>query len=129
MRCPGADMGFSGAEALYSGVPLVCCPIVAEQPNNSQQLAHLGAGVHVELRLPVQPQQLALDLGAALHKVLSSPTYQERARHLGGLMRAQRWSPAEKAAGAPMVLCDVPAMHVHRGACACGLPSGRSPAA
>lgn len=87
------------AEALYSGVPMVCCPIIAEQPNNSQQLQHLGAGVHVELQLPIQPQRFALQLGSALCTVLASPQYQARARHLGMLLRAQRWTPAEKAAG------------------------------
>jgi UDP:flavonoid glycosyltransferase YjiC (YdhE family) len=67
-------------KALRHGVPLVCLPVVADQPDNAARIAAHGAG----LRLP--PDAASGDIRAALARVLEEPHFREAARRLGTIM-------------------------------------------
>ena len=75
------------------------------QPINAQQGQHLGAGVHVDVKLPIKAAALKGTLGPALQRVLSERSYKESAQHISRLMRATRWTPAEKAASVRHLAC------------------------
>ena len=72
----------------------LCC----SQEMNARQGQHLGAAIHVPMKLPVRAAALKHTLGPALQRILADPSYQERAGHISALMRARRWTPAEQAA-------------------------------
>ena len=87
-----------GAQSFYHGVPVIVLPIILEQPWHAKQAQHLGAGIDLDVATPINTQELAGKLSAAFSKMLSTDAYLLRARHISMLMRAQRWSPVEKAA-------------------------------
>ena len=71
-------------KALIQGVPIVCMPLVGDQPDNAARVTARGAGI----RLPVNAS--AKDIRGALSRVLSEPAYREAARDLGSAMRVIR---------------------------------------
>ena len=61
--------------ALTRGIPQVCLPLGADQPENAQRCAALGAG------LVIDPEERTPDtIRAALRAVLSDPAYRRSAR-------------------------------------------------
>jgi MGT family glycosyltransferase len=56
-------------KALAHGVPLVCIPLIGDQPDNASRIEALGAGV----RLP--PDADAGRIRAAIERVLTNPAY------------------------------------------------------
>jgi MGT family glycosyltransferase len=64
-------------ESLAQGVPMVAVPVTNDQPGVAARIAHHRAGVAVPLK------ELAPDpLRAAVHDVLSDPSYRDNARRL-----------------------------------------------
>jgi UDP:flavonoid glycosyltransferase YjiC (YdhE family) len=78
------------AKALRHGVPLVCLPLTADQPDNAARIAASGAGIW--LSASASPEQIR----AALDRVLREPSFREAARRLGE--RMARDKPEERAA-------------------------------
>ncbi|MFQ6030387.1 MAG: glycosyltransferase [Dehalococcoidia bacterium] len=64
-------------KALAHGVPLVCLPLIGDQPDIAARVVHAGAGI----RLPrsASPQ----DISKAIQRILSDPSYLANARRLG----------------------------------------------
>jgi UDP:flavonoid glycosyltransferase YjiC (YdhE family) len=60
-------------KALACGVPLVCLPLVGDQPENAARVVAGGAGVR--LRSDAQPDQIA----TAIRRVLEEPRIREAA--------------------------------------------------
>jgi MGT family glycosyltransferase len=68
------------AKALRLGVPLVCIPLIADQPENAARIAAKGAGIW--LSPDASPERIR----EALDRVLSEPSFREAARRLGEQM-------------------------------------------
>jgi UDP:flavonoid glycosyltransferase YjiC (YdhE family) len=70
-------------KALSHGVPLVCLPLLGDQPENAARVAVRGAG----LRLPAEaaPGRIA----EAICRVLTEPGFRAGAAALGGAMAAE----------------------------------------
>ncbi len=84
--CHGGSGTTLGAVA--AGIPLVMVPLFADQPENAQRVAEVGAGVAVE------PDREAADatvapLREAIETVLAGASYRERAGELADELRAQ----------------------------------------
>ena len=71
------------SKALSHGVPLVCLPLLGDQPENATRVAVRGAG----LRLPAEaaPDRIA----EAIRRVLTEPSFRAGATALGGAMAAE----------------------------------------
>ena len=67
-------------KALVCGVPLVCVPLVGDQPDNAARIVARRAGVQIGRETP--PEQIA----AAIKRVLTIPQFREAARRLGTSM-------------------------------------------
>jgi len=65
------------AKALRLGVPLVCIPLIADQPDNAARIAAKGVGIW--LSPGASPDQIR----EALNRVLTEPSFREAARRLG----------------------------------------------
>jgi UDP:flavonoid glycosyltransferase YjiC (YdhE family) len=72
------------AKALRLGVPLVCIPLIADQPENAARIAAKGAGIW--LSPSASPDQIR----EALNRVLSEPSFREAARRLGEQMAGEK---------------------------------------
>jgi UDP:flavonoid glycosyltransferase YjiC (YdhE family) len=72
------------SKALRNGVPLVCIPIVGDQPDNAARIAAKGAGIR--LRADAQ----APEIRAALNRILLEPQFRASARRLGDTMSGVR---------------------------------------
>ena len=68
------------ANALSLGLPLVCIPILADQPGNAALVAAHGAGI--PLRADASPARIA----RAIERVLAEPRFREAARRLASRM-------------------------------------------
>jgi MGT family glycosyltransferase len=77
-------------KALRLGVPLVCLPLIADQPDNAARIAAQGAGIW--LSPSASPERIR----EALNRVLSEPSFREAARRLGEQMAGEK--PEERAA-------------------------------
>ena len=55
-----------------------------------------------------QASVMSPKLSTALHRVLGSPSYKAAAVHVSVLMKAERWSAADKAASASPVAVATP---------------------
>jgi MGT family glycosyltransferase len=64
-------------KGLVYGVPLVCVPILSDQPGNAARVVARGAGVYVPSDSP--PEQI----GTAIQRVLDDPKFRTAARQLG----------------------------------------------
>jgi UDP:flavonoid glycosyltransferase YjiC (YdhE family) len=71
------------SKALNHGVPLVCVPLVGDQPANAARVAARGAG----LRLPADAS--AESIAAAIGRVLAEPSFRANAARLGAAMAAE----------------------------------------
>jgi UDP:flavonoid glycosyltransferase YjiC (YdhE family) len=71
-------------KALRHGVPLLCVPLVGDQPDNAARIVAHGAG------LRVGPDASASEIRVALNRILREPTFRERARRLGEAMSGLR---------------------------------------
>ncbi|HEU5330563.1 MAG TPA: glycosyltransferase [Thermomicrobiales bacterium] len=69
--------------ALSAGLPLVILPIAADQPDNARRCAALGVA-----RVVAPRQRTPAAIRAAVHDVLSNPTYRQRAEQLRDEMQA-----------------------------------------
>jgi UDP:flavonoid glycosyltransferase YjiC (YdhE family) len=68
------------SKALRAGVPLLCMPLVGDQPDNAARIVFHGAG------LRLSPYASATDIRAALTRILQEPRFRESARRLGDAM-------------------------------------------
>ena len=71
-------------KALRHGVPLLCMPLIADQPENAARIVSRGAGVLL------RPDASAADIRAALERLLTEPSFREAARKLGAPMVGDR---------------------------------------
>ncbi|KAK9794958.1 hypothetical protein WJX73_003384 [Symbiochloris irregularis] len=90
--------GNSYHEAWYHAVPMIIIPLYGEQPWHAKQVEALGAGLGIHIASPIDIAQLARLLSAAFTKLLATDDYLNTARRYSQLMRAERWTPVEKAA-------------------------------
>lgn len=74
--------------ALAAGVPLVICPLFADQPRNATAIERVGAGVMVPLGQPARgalrslgPEHVA-PLRASIEQVLGNPAYRRAAERI-----------------------------------------------
>lgn len=72
------------SKALRNGVPLVCMPILGDQPDNAARIVAKGAGIRLS------PDAQAPEIGAALNRILAEPQFRENARRLGDAMSGIR---------------------------------------
>ncbi len=72
------------SKALLHGVPLLCLPLMFDQPDNAARIVAHGAG----LRQP--PDAPAVDIRAALSRILAEPHFRESAHRLGEAMSGIR---------------------------------------
>ena len=83
---------------MYHGKPQVVIPLFFEQPYNGDQAEFLGAGVRVRCKYHFASSDLTPKLAAALQKATTSTTMLPAAQRISVLMKAHRWTAAEKAA-------------------------------
>ena len=67
-------------KALAHGVPLVCIPLVGDQPDNAARAVAHGAGIRLER--DTTPEQIR----AAIERVLTQPGFAESARRMAGIL-------------------------------------------
>ena len=72
------------AKALYYGVPMVLVPWGRDQPGVAARAAALGIAEVLARHDITEPR-----LSAAIHRVLGTPRYQERAARIAGRLQAQ----------------------------------------
>jgi UDP:flavonoid glycosyltransferase YjiC (YdhE family) len=77
------------SKALRQGVPLLCMPLIADQPDNAARIVARGAG------LLLRPDASAMEVRTALTRLLVDPAFRKAARRLGEPMVGDR---AEKRA-------------------------------
>jgi len=70
-------------KALAHGIPLVCVPLVGDQPDNAARMIARGAGVR--LRSDAAPAQIRV----AIRQVLNEQSFRDGARRLGTAITAQ----------------------------------------
>lgn len=68
------------SKALRNGVPLVCMPIVGDQPDNAARIVAKGAGIRLS------PDASPEEIGGAVTQVLAQPRFRESAETLGAQM-------------------------------------------
>jgi MGT family glycosyltransferase len=71
-------------KALVHGVPLICIPIVGDQPDNAARVAAHGAGIALEAKAA------APEIRKALHRVLTDPSFRAAAQALGSEIGAEK---------------------------------------
>ncbi|MNI61682.1 Desosaminyl transferase EryCIII precursor [compost metagenome] len=64
----------SAHEGLYYGVPLIVIPLSADQPIIAGQVAHIGAGIRLQMQ-----SLTANELREAVDHVLSNPSFKNAA--------------------------------------------------
>jgi len=67
-------------KALVHGVPLVCIPLVGDQPDNAARVVAHGAGVRLDR--DATPGRIS----AAIQRVLTEPGFGESARRMAGIL-------------------------------------------
>jgi MGT family glycosyltransferase len=70
-------------KALAHGIPLVCIPLVGDQPDNAARVVARGAG------LRLAPDAAPVEIGAAIQRLLDEPSFRKRARRLGARIAAE----------------------------------------
>jgi UDP:flavonoid glycosyltransferase YjiC (YdhE family) len=71
------------AKTMRLGVPVVCIPLIADQPDNAARIAAQGAGVW--LSGDASPKVIC----TALNRVLTEPSFREAARRVGEQMSVE----------------------------------------
>jgi len=67
-------------KALAHGVPMVCIPLIADQPDNAARVVARGAGVR--LSRDASPEEIR----GAIQRVVDEPRYREEARRLAAVL-------------------------------------------
>lgn len=67
-------------KALAHGVPLVCIPLVGDQPDNAARVVAHGAGIRLERNSSSE------QIRAAIERVLTRPEFGESARRMAGIL-------------------------------------------
>ena len=67
-------------KGLIHGVPLICVPILGDQPDNAARVVARGAGIRVS------PDALPEQIAAAIQRVLSDQSFRGAAQRLGAAM-------------------------------------------
>jgi len=67
-------------KGLIHGVPLVCAPLRADQPDNAARVVARGAGIKISKDAPAE------QISAAIQRVLSDQRFRTAARRLGDAM-------------------------------------------
>jgi MGT family glycosyltransferase len=80
----------SFTKALLHGIPLVCLPLVGDQPDNAARIAFHGAGIVLGSNASAE------QIRTALTRVLSEATFRQSAQRLAVLMQRER--PEDRAA-------------------------------
>lgn len=76
--------GFSTvAAALAHGVPMVCIPLVGDQPDNAARVVARGAGVRLDRDASAE------QIRGAIRRVLDEPRYREGARRLAAALATE----------------------------------------
>lgn len=68
-------------KALLHAVPLVCLPLIADQPDNAARVAALGAGIRL------RPDAAPRDIAEAISRVIAEPSFAEAARRMSLQLR------------------------------------------
>jgi MGT family glycosyltransferase len=71
-------------KALAHGLPLVCIPLVADQPDNAARIVAAGAGIRLS------PRSTTARIAAAIERVLVEKRFREGARRMAVLMGLER---------------------------------------
>jgi UDP:flavonoid glycosyltransferase YjiC (YdhE family) len=79
------------SKSLGFGLPMVCLPLIGDQPDNAVRVASRGAGLHLSALAP------ARDIAAAIHRIVTEPSFRQAAAKLGAAMAAEG-PPAKRAA-------------------------------
>ena len=66
----------------------------------------MGAGLRVNCKYPIDRDDLGRSLAQALRLVTGNDSMLLAAQHIGKLMRSERLSPTQKAAGVLLCGCD-----------------------
>jgi hypothetical protein len=67
-------------KGLIHGVPLICVPLVGDQPDNAARVGARDAGIKISNDVPAE------QIGAAIQRVLSDRRFRTAARRLGAAM-------------------------------------------
>jgi MGT family glycosyltransferase len=78
----------SVSKALAHGVPLVCIPLVADQPDNAARVVAAGAGIRLDPK--ASPRQIA----TAIDRVLTDESYRDGSRRMAAIMSPERGAEA-----------------------------------
>lgn len=70
-------------KALANGVPLVCIPVTADQPDNAARIVTAGAGIRLS------PRSTTAQIAAAIERVLVEERFREGALRMAALMRLE----------------------------------------
>lgn len=90
-------------QGLYHGTPMIVIPLYAEQPWHASQVQHLGNGIGLKIPSPITAEVLGQSLSAAFSKILGTDDYLVKAQQISQRMRAERWTPVQKAASEPLL--------------------------
>jgi MGT family glycosyltransferase len=71
-------------KALAHGLPLVCIPLVSDQPDNAARIVAAGAGIRLSHR------STTAQIAAAIERVLVEERFREGARRMAALMALER---------------------------------------
>lgn len=77
---------------------MIVIPLYAEQPWHASQVHMLGNGIGLKIPSPITAAALAESLAAAFTKILATDSYLLKAQQISRRMRAERWTPVQKAA-------------------------------
>lgn len=72
------------SKALAHGLPLVCIPVAADQPDNAARIVAAGAGIRLT------PRSTVVQIAAAIERVLVDERFRDGARRLAALMGLER---------------------------------------
>ncbi len=71
------------AKAIGCGVPLLCIPLLGDQPDNAARVVARGAGIRIEH--DVRPK----DIAVAIRRLLTEPSFREAASRLAATLRQE----------------------------------------
>ncbi|CAD5228143.1 unnamed protein product [Bursaphelenchus xylophilus] len=81
----------SVTEATYSGVPMVCLPVFAEQPRNADMVVRKGIAVQLE-----KSKLTKEAIQKALKEIIENKSYKEKSQKLSKIIRDKPQSPEER---------------------------------
>jgi MGT family glycosyltransferase len=78
------------AKAMACGVPLLCIPLLGDQPDNAARVVARGAGIRIDH--DVQPK----DISVAIRRLLTEPSFRKAASTLAATLRQEK-DPTQRA--------------------------------